>query len=178
MLDLTAIGKYISELRELHNMTQYELADKLFVTHQAVSKWENGKSIPNIDIMVAITKLFAISIDDLITGNKPMNYDFKYLLENYPRSYVVNQLIRQKIDVRLEEILYLLNNEERSIVLNHIINNNLPVDISTLLPYLNNIERKQIIKAIKEKQIMVKISSIYHQLSQYEKSLLEVKDGY
>lgn len=179
MIDIKAIGEYIAFLREKHNLTQYELADKLYVTHQAVSKWETGKSIPNIEIMVALTKLFNITIDELLQCNKTLNNDFKYLLDNYPRNYVIYQLIKQKLDnVKLEEVLYLLSNDERKIVLNHIINNDLVVDIEDLLPYLNQNERLILLKSIIDKKFNIDISSIYHQLSLSERKFLEGNNGY
>jgi transcriptional regulator with XRE-family HTH domain len=175
MLDLKAIGEYICFLREKHNLTQYELADKLYVTHQAVSKWETGKSIPNIEVMVSLTKLFAITIDELLLCSDSLDHDFSYLLNHYPRNYIVYQLIRQKLNVNLEDVMYLLNNDERSLVINHLINNDLDVDILSLLPYLNKRERRIIVTSIRDKQILVDLTSIYHQLSQTERNLLEEK---
>ncbi len=45
------IGKNIKRLRERNHMTQEELAEKLFVTRQAISKWENGKTEPDIETL-------------------------------------------------------------------------------------------------------------------------------
>lgn len=178
MLDVKAIGEYITFLREKHNLTQYELADKLYVTHQAVSKWETGKSLPNIEVMLALTKLFNITIDELLLCKEAENQDFKYLLENYPRNYVVYQLVKQNLKVKIEEVLYLLSDEERGIVLNHIINNNLTCDIDNLLPYLNKNERILILNSIIDKKIKIDINTIYHQLSQSEKKYLEGNNEY
>lgn len=63
------IGKLIKDNRIKNNLTQAELADKLGVTYQAVSKWENGKNIPDISLLKEISKLFNIDINDLIEGN-------------------------------------------------------------------------------------------------------------
>lgn len=64
------IGKFISDLRKNNNLTQQSLAEKLGVTYQAVSKWENGKSIPDIMILKEISKQFDVSIDELLEGKK------------------------------------------------------------------------------------------------------------
>ena len=60
----------LQHLRKQHNMTQEQLAEKLYVTRAAVSKWESGKGYPNIESLKAISSLFAISIDELLSGNE------------------------------------------------------------------------------------------------------------
>lgn len=57
-------------LRKSSNLTQDEMAKKLFVTRQAVSRWENGETIPNVDTLKLISNIFDISINSLITDNK------------------------------------------------------------------------------------------------------------
>ena len=56
------VGALIKKLRTDNNLTQKELAEKLNVTFQAVSKWENGKSVPDIAQLHEISKLFNVSI--------------------------------------------------------------------------------------------------------------------
>lgn len=56
-------------LRKTNNLTQDEMAKKLFVTRQAVSRWENGETIPNVDTLKLISNIFDISINSLITDN-------------------------------------------------------------------------------------------------------------
>lgn len=56
-------------LRKSNNLTQDEMAKKLFVTRQAVSRWENGETIPNVDTLKLISNIFDISINSLITDN-------------------------------------------------------------------------------------------------------------
>ncbi len=53
----------ILELRKRLNMSQDEFAEKLFVTRQAVSRWENGDTIPNTDTLKLIAKTFNMSVD-------------------------------------------------------------------------------------------------------------------
>ena len=68
-MDQEKIGKFIKELRIDNSLTQDELAKKLGVTYQAVSKWENGKSIPDIAILKTISELFNVNIDELLEGS-------------------------------------------------------------------------------------------------------------
>jgi transcriptional regulator with XRE-family HTH domain len=61
------IGHQIKSLRLAHNMTQEELAEKLFVTRNAISKWEHNRGTPSIDNIKALSSLFEVSIDALLT---------------------------------------------------------------------------------------------------------------
>lgn len=75
------IGQFILELRKKHNLTQKDLADKLGVTYQAVSKWENGKNIPDISIIKSICEEFNVNISDMLdVKEEKKNKDYKYLL--------------------------------------------------------------------------------------------------
>ena len=56
----------IYELRTKKGLSQEELAEKLFVTRQAVSRWENGETVPNIDALKLLSKLFDVSINTLL----------------------------------------------------------------------------------------------------------------
>ena len=64
------IGKFIKQIRQDNNLTQKDLADKLGVTYQAVSKWENGKNVPDIATLKEISKLFNTNIDEILDGEK------------------------------------------------------------------------------------------------------------
>ncbi|MBO5366152.1 MAG: helix-turn-helix domain-containing protein, partial [Peptococcaceae bacterium] len=56
----------ILELRTKHGLSQDELAEKLYVTRQAVSRWENGETVPNTETLKLLSKLFDISINTLL----------------------------------------------------------------------------------------------------------------
>lgn len=63
------IGKRIQLIREQKGLSQEKLASDLAVTRQAVSKWENGKSIPDIENLMYISDLYSVSLDELIKGD-------------------------------------------------------------------------------------------------------------
>ncbi len=67
---ITMVGKNIKFFREKKDITQSELADKLCVTRQAVSNWENGKTEPDIEMLNKIASVLEISIEELIYGFK------------------------------------------------------------------------------------------------------------
>ena len=62
------IGKKITDLRKVHNMTQMELADKLGISFQAVSNWERGNTMPDISKLPELAEIFHISVDELLDG--------------------------------------------------------------------------------------------------------------
>ena len=64
------IGEKIQQLRKEKEWTQEQLAEKLFVSRTAVSKWESGKGYPNMESLKSISKLFSVSIDDLLSGEE------------------------------------------------------------------------------------------------------------
>ena len=78
-MNSSEIGKFIEELRKKNNMTQAEFGDKLCVTAQAVSKWENGRGIPDISIMQKISKEFNTDVSIFITGKSRENNYFKLI---------------------------------------------------------------------------------------------------
>jgi transcriptional regulator with XRE-family HTH domain len=69
-LDQLKIGRFITEQRKSKNLTQSQLAEKLFVTDKAVSKWERGKSMPDSAIMLELCAILDISVNELLNGTK------------------------------------------------------------------------------------------------------------
>lgn len=67
--DPVKTGEYIAYLRKNCDMTQLALATTLQVSHQAVSKWETGIALPDIDILLAMADLFEVSIENLLIGS-------------------------------------------------------------------------------------------------------------
>lgn len=60
----------LQELRKKNNLTQEELAEALYVSRTAISKWESGRGYPNIDSLKAIAKFFQITVDELLSGEE------------------------------------------------------------------------------------------------------------
>ena len=91
------LGNKIQEFRKLRKMTQEELAEKLGVTPQAVSKWETDNSYPDIDLLVEIADLFNCTVDELL-GRK--NNETKVLPEEMRKD--INKMLL-KIRIISEE---------------------------------------------------------------------------
>lgn len=64
------VGKFIKEIRVKNNLTQKEFADKFGVTYQAVSKWENGKNLPDINILKEMCNLYNVSLDEILNSTE------------------------------------------------------------------------------------------------------------
>ena len=62
------IGKFIAECRKNSNLTQMQLAEKLNITDRDISKWENGKAMPDSSIMLDLCKELKISVNELLSG--------------------------------------------------------------------------------------------------------------
>lgn len=67
-MDQIKIGKFIAECRKKNNLTQMQLAEKLNITDRAISKWENGKGMPDSSIMLDLCNELKISVNELLSG--------------------------------------------------------------------------------------------------------------
>ncbi|MCH5294006.1 MAG: helix-turn-helix domain-containing protein [Treponema sp.] len=65
-MNMNIISKYLHFLRKSHNYTQDDLARKLGISRQAVSKWETGAAIPDLEVLLKISKLYNITINDIL----------------------------------------------------------------------------------------------------------------
>ena len=69
-MDLIKIGKFIADCRKKKNLTQEQLAEKLYITNRAVSKWERGLSLPDADKMLELCNILDINVNELLNGEK------------------------------------------------------------------------------------------------------------
>lgn len=79
MLDKQKVGKAISEQRKQKGMTQKQLADLLHVSYQAVSRWEQGISLPSVDIIYHIAQILKTTVDSLLSGLKEEQKVIRYI---------------------------------------------------------------------------------------------------
>lgn len=76
-MDQEKIGKFIVTCRKENGLTQANLAKKLGITVQAISKWENGKSLPDPSIMLDLCEILGINVNELLTGKKLDRENYK-----------------------------------------------------------------------------------------------------
>ena len=76
-MEQARIGKFIQQLRKEKGMTQKELAEKLGITDRAVSKWENGRGIPEVGLMKPLCEVLGISVNELLGGERILQKDYQ-----------------------------------------------------------------------------------------------------
>ncbi|MBO5884322.1 MAG: helix-turn-helix transcriptional regulator [Clostridia bacterium] len=69
-MDYNKIGQFITNERKQKNLTQSKLAEKLFVSEKTVSKWENGKSIPDTSLLPQLCEILGVGLNELLSGEK------------------------------------------------------------------------------------------------------------
>lgn len=82
MLDLNKIGRKIIELRKLNNMTQDDVAKKLFISRQLISKWENGSGLPTIEMLLDLCDILNTTFDEILCLEKDEGRNENDLKEN------------------------------------------------------------------------------------------------
>ena len=75
-MDQEKIGKFIAELRKEKNMTQEQLAEKMGVTDKSISRWENGKTMPDYTLLKDLCNELDININELLSGEKIKENDY------------------------------------------------------------------------------------------------------
>ncbi len=80
-MDLIQIGKFISELRKEHGLTQEQLGEKIGVTNKTVSRWETGVYLPPADMLLVLSEIFNVSINELLTGKRLTDSEYKKVAE-------------------------------------------------------------------------------------------------
>ena len=81
-MDQIKTGKFIATLRKEKDLTQEQLGEKLGVTNKTISRWENGNYMPDIEILSLLSKEFDVSINELISGERFLEEDFKKAADN------------------------------------------------------------------------------------------------
>lgn len=91
------LGKRISDLRHQKGLKQDELAERLNVSPQAVSKWENDQTCPDITLLPELAKILGVSVDELLSGKKEEPPTVRMLPES-ERKDVKDMMVRIVVD--------------------------------------------------------------------------------
>ena len=121
-MDPMKTGMIISDARKKLKMTQKDLADKLFVSDKAVSKWERGLCFPDISVLIPLTETLNISLYDLLRGEKVNKEEVEETLKN-TINYSNNELKRKKKKYIIISLISILVVVVISIITIFVINN-------------------------------------------------------
>lgn len=80
-MDMISIGKFIAELRREQNLSQEQLGEKIGVTNKTVSRWETGKYMPPADALLAMSELFSVSVNEILSAKRLGGEDYKQAAE-------------------------------------------------------------------------------------------------
>lgn len=69
-MDQVKTGKFLAELRKENEMTQEQLAEKLNVARRTISRWETGNNMPDIDILIELSDLYAVDLREILNGER------------------------------------------------------------------------------------------------------------
>ena len=117
VMDQIKMGKFLKELRKENGLTQEELAEKLYVNSRSISRWENAKTMPDFDVLIELAKLYDISIEELLNGERTEIMEKQtektlYNIAEYTNQEKLRLLNRIKyvawIDILLWSVFFLL----------------------------------------------------------------------
>lgn len=144
MIDPLKVGSKIATYRKQLSLTQDDLANRLNVTRQALSKWETGLSLPSIEGIVELSNLFNLPVEELLCLKTFTKLDETDLFKEHSREFVVNQICKGALELSIPDILY----------------------------QFSPLERLQILKAIKEQKITCNLSELRAKLTQSESKFI------
>ena len=108
-MDQIKIGKFIAQCRKERGLTQLQLADKLGITDRAVSKWETGKSMPDVAIITELCQELDITVNDLLCGEKVSSEQYSQKIEAQLLELVGEKEASDKRTMRLNTLIFLLS---------------------------------------------------------------------
>lgn len=141
MLDSQAVGEQIHNLRVKNGYSQDSLAEVLFVTRQAVSRWELGLTLPSIDNLVELCALFDVSFEELLCIGKPKEFDSEDIFKGHSREYVVKSIVCGDLKIDIADNLYLFSPSERATILKAVRDRKILVNIWKLVLKITDEEK-------------------------------------
>lgn len=151
MIDSNKVGLRITKFRKDLELTQDDLANRLNITRQALSKWENGTSLPSIELLIDLCKLFETNVEDLLCLNEITTIeDENNLFKEHSRTYIINQIIKGKLQVNIPDVLYQFSPHERMQILKAIKDKKITCNLFDLKVHLTQSEHKFLFNKIKQ----------------------------
>ncbi|HAV19544.1 MAG TPA: hypothetical protein DCX17_00780 [Firmicutes bacterium] len=142
MIDSVQVGNKISALRRNANLSQEQLADKLFITRQALSKWETGISVPTLDMLVLLSRHLNATFDEILCLDETPMIDPDNIFAGHSRQFIIKKITSGALKVDLPNVLYQMSPSERLLILREIRDGKLEVDFQELESRLSLSEKK------------------------------------
>jgi len=99
-MDQVKIGKFIRAMRKEQSLTQRELSEKLSISDKTVSKWETGKGLPEVGLMLPLCELLRISVNELLSGERLDENQYREKAEEN-----IMDLLRQKAEAKKKIVI-------------------------------------------------------------------------
>lgn len=161
-MDTGKIGKFLAQLRRERGLTQEALGEKLGVSNKTVSRWETGSYIPPVDMLLALSELYGVSINELLSGRTLGEAEFRSAAEENLTAtlressftdrermdYFKSKWLREHRASLLTETLAIL----AAMVVGFYLNNGLQL-VAFLLVVLNNVVRYNRMMAYVESRV-------------------------
>lgn len=100
VMDQMKTGRFIAELRKEKSLTQRQLADILCISDKAVSKWETGKGMPEVSLMMPLCEQLGITVNELLSGERLSSNDYKMKAEE-----IIMDLVREREESKKKIVL-------------------------------------------------------------------------
>lgn len=81
-MDMLKMGSFLAELRKEHKLTQAELGEKIGVTNKTISRWETGNYMPPVEMLEALSDLYGLTINELLSGRRLTTEEYKEVAES------------------------------------------------------------------------------------------------
>ena len=99
-MDQIKTGTFIAAMRKEHSLTQRQLADLLNISDKTVSKWETGKGLPEVSLMLPLCDILHITVNELLSGQKLTDSDYKQKTEE-----IIMDLVREREESKKKIVL-------------------------------------------------------------------------
>ena len=167
-MDLNKISNFIKAKRKELGITQDELAEKLFVTEKAISRWETGRGTPDISLLLPLSKELNIDVSELLNGeeNKKSKNDVEQLIEYSEITNANKYNFQFKLTIFfyilsiLSFLLYLRFEYDPNIEVNYFIRLLIIVIASIFVIIGNKIYSNNYVEKIEDKKKILKLSHV------------------
>lgn len=104
-MDQVKIGNFIKECRKELGITQYELADKLNISFKTISKWECGKGLPDVSLLLPLCNELKINVNELLSGERLLNEEYKEKAEDNLIDIIKKEREENKKKIMIEVLI-------------------------------------------------------------------------